>query len=117
MSSGFKSYAVVMTAPAKADLRRVLDYISRELQNPQAAERLTSEMHRTVSSLGSLPYRFPLVRNEAFSDVRWTQVKGFLVFYAVREEKQSVTVLRIASKKQDWKKLLGEEQNGFSPHS
>ena len=117
MSSEFERYEVVMTAPAKADLRRILDYITRVLQNPQAAGALSKEMHQTLASLGTMPHRFPLVRDESFADVRWTQVKGFLVFYAVREEKQSVTVLRIASKLRDWQKLLGEPESGFSPRS
>ena len=112
-------YKVRFAHKAERDLREAKDYIAKHLLNPEAAYRLLDSTQKAVDSLSVFPKRNPLVREPliASQGIRWTQVQQYLLFYTVEESEKTVIVLHFLSARQDWKRLLGESNNGFLPRS
>lgn len=93
---------------AQRDMVEIVRYISGELQNPVAAERLAMELVNAAESVLTFPYALsayqpirPLKR-----EYRKILVQNFLMFYWVDEEKKLVTVARVVYAKRDVARLL-----------
>ena len=84
---------------AQRDMVEIVRYISGELQNPAAADRLAMELVNAAESVLTFPY--PLK-----CEYRKILVQNFLMFYWVDEEKKLVTVARVVYAKRDVAKLL-----------
>ena len=83
-------------------------YISGELQNPDAANRLAVKLVDAAESVLTFPYATP-----AYQPIRPLQheyrnilVQNYLMFYWVDEEKKLVTVARVIYAKRDCGRLL-----------
>ena len=60
-------YAVRFTSTAEADLQEIMDYVSRVLDNPSAAESLLDQIDKRTRELSDYPEAHPLVpRQEKF---------------------------------------------------
>ena len=101
-------YKVIVTEPAQADLKKAVMYIANELRNETAAENLIDEAERAFSSLSDMPERNPVVMDGvlATQDIRMVQIKNYLAFYVVREETQTVSVIRFLYARRDWMNIL-----------
>ena len=58
-------YIVHITDVAKAEFRRVVSYIVKELKAPQAADHLAKETEYRIKLLEDQPFKFPLVQDSA----------------------------------------------------
>ncbi|MBD5138761.1 MAG: type II toxin-antitoxin system RelE/ParE family toxin [Ruminococcus sp.] len=106
-------YEINITETARADLHNAVLYIANTLNNKAAAIRLLDTAEKEISSLADFPERNPLVRDDllAANGIRVQNVKKYLAFYAVRNETNSVTVLRIIHSRRDWISILKEDIN------
>jgi plasmid stabilization system protein ParE len=84
-------FQVVFCEPFIEDLERIVRAIAA--RDPEAAKRLGEEIVRAGESLGSLPERYPMVR-ERPSIRRLIIKKNFKVFYRVQIEFRRVEILR-----------------------
>lgn len=57
-------YKSVIVKQAEEDIKETLAYISEELKNPTAAQKLLKEILRTVETVVSFPYSMPVLKNE-----------------------------------------------------
>ena len=91
---------------ARKDMLEIVRYISRELQNPDAADRLAVELIDAVE--GVLPYATPTYQpiRPLKHEYRKILVQNYLMFYWVDEEKKLVTVARVVYAKRDYGRLL-----------
>jgi plasmid stabilization system protein ParE len=55
-----KKYQVNITQPAEEDLREIADHISKELLEPQLAEKLIDTIAEEISCLEDMPFRLGL---------------------------------------------------------
>ena len=85
---------------ARKDMLEIVRYISRELQNPDAADRLAGVLLFPYATLTYQPIR-PLKH-----EYRKILVQNYLMFYWVDEEKKLVTVARVVYAKRDYGRLL-----------
>lgn len=101
-------YKIIITVPAANDLNEAVLYIANELNNKEAALHLLDETQKTVRSLSEMPSRYGLVYDTTLAElgIRMVQIKKYLVFYVVREETKSITVLRFLYARRDWKNIL-----------
>lgn len=88
------------------DLNRIIDYISLELQNPIAAERLVDEVQDAI--LQRLPFAesfepYRSSRNRKYPYYR-ISVKNYTIFYVVIGN--TMEVRRILYSRRDWEKLM-----------
>ncbi len=101
-------YNVVITEPAEKDMGDAINYIADELRNRQAALDLLDKTRSAIENLSDMPRRYALVREEnlAREGIRLITVKNYIIFYAVREETNTVVILRFLYVKRDWQHIL-----------
>ena len=93
---------------AQRDMVEIVRYISGELQNPTAADRLAMELVNAAESVLIFPYALPVYQpiRPLKREYRKILVQNFLMFYWVDEEKKLVTVARVVYAKRDIARLL-----------
>lgn len=93
---------------ARRDMIEIVRYISKELQNPTAADQLAMELIEAGDSIPKFPYA-----NPAFIPIRPLKheyrkllVQNYFMFYWVDEVKKLVTVARVVYARRDYERLL-----------
>ena len=109
-------YNVRIMKPAQTEMRGIYQYIADDLQNPVAATRRISLIDDAIQSLKESPARFPLVRDDymASKGYRMIVAKNHLVFFIIREEIKTVSVMRVLYGRRDWLRMLKIEANKLS---
>ena len=104
------TYTIRIMKPAQIEMQEIYRYITGELSNPNAAERLILDIDDAIRSLKTDPMRFALVPDKYLSSkgVRKVLVRNYLVFFIVREEEKAVSVMRVLYGRRDWMSLLGD---------
>lgn len=88
---------------AIADLRRTVDYLSLELKNPKAANRLKTKILRSISHLKTHPHLGGRLSEKAEgceTEIRFLVVESQLVFYKVKDS--TVEIVRILDGRTDY---------------
>ena len=85
-----------LTASAESDLDQALNYISKELHNPSAAQDLLEGVERIISYILAFPQGYPIVEysNLRCKEVRRAFVKHYILFYTYDPIENAVIVLR-----------------------
>lgn len=93
---------------ARQDMVDIVRYISRELNNPIAADQLAVELIEAGDSIPAMPYANPayIPIRPLKHEYRKLLVRNYIMFYWLDEEKKMVTVSRVVYAKRDYKKLL-----------
>lgn len=106
-------YQINITDLAKSDLRNAAVYISEELHNPTAANRFLDTATEKISFLAEQPFSNALVSDSllAANGIRFQLINKYLAFYVIREETQSITIIRIIHSRRDWISIL--KNNNF----
>jgi len=101
-------YKIRIMKPAQTDMREIYKYIAEELKNPIVAVNRISLINESIQSLKENPARISLVRDEylASKGYRMILVKNHLVFFIIREEEHTVSVMRVLYGRRDWSRLL-----------
>lgn len=86
----------------------IIRYISVELKNPDAANRLAVELVDTAESVLTFPYATSVYQSirPLKHEYRKILVQNYLLFYWVDEEKKLVTIARVIYAKRDYGRLL-----------
>ena len=101
-------YELEYLPAARQDMIDIVRYISDELGNPDAAERLAAELIEAGERLTEFPYAYPAYTpiRPLTREYRKLSVRNYLMFYSVSEEKKLVTVARVIYGKRDHKEAL-----------
>lgn len=93
---------------ARQDMVEIVRYISRELHNPAAAERLAEEMIAAGEGLSKFPYANPVYVpiRPLHREYRKLLIGNYLMFYWVDETDRLVTVARVVYAKRNYSVLL-----------
>lgn len=93
---------------AQRDMVEIVRYISGELQNAAAADRLAMDLVNAAECVLTFPYALPAYQpiRPLKREYRKILVQKFLMFYWVDEEKKLVTVARVVYAKRDVARLL-----------
>ena len=86
----------------------IVRYISFELKNPDAADRLATDLINAAENVLTFPYSTPAYRpiRPLKYEYRKIIVRNYLMFYWVDEAKKVVTVARVMYAKRDHARLL-----------
>ena len=86
----------------------IVRYISRELQNPVAADCLAEELVNAAESVLTFPYASPAYHplRPLKHEYRKLLVQNYLMLYWIDEEKKLVTIARVVYAKRDYGRLL-----------
>lgn len=101
-------YQINITEAAHADLQNAALYIAVTLNNKSAANRLLDLTNEKISILSHSPYINALVKDSflASNGIRMQIVNNYLAFYIIREESQSISVIRFLYSRRDWISIL-----------
>ena len=90
------------------DMVEIAGYISFELSNPTAADRLSEDMIEAGNKLAEFPYSYPayIPIRPLKHEYRKLLVQNYILFYWVDEEKELVTIARAVYAKMDYERLL-----------
>jgi len=101
-------YRVVPSGRARKDILDITEYITSELDSPEAARKLLIALNKEMNSLDTMPKRFALVSDERLAQmgIRSVPVKNYSIFYTVDEQEKSVTIISVMYSKRDWANLL-----------
>ena len=94
--------------PLEEDLNEIVDYITTDLQNPNAADRLVGDIESTINKrleapLSFAPFRSSKKRPHPYYRIN---VRNFSVFYVVIND--TMEVRRVLYSKRDLDKLLND---------
>lgn len=93
---------------ARRDMIEIARYISQELQNPDAADRLAAAMIEAAEAARIFPYAappyFPI--RPLKHHYRKLLVQNHLIFYWVDDPARKITVARVIYAKRDYASML-----------
>ena len=101
-------YDVTYLPLARQDMADIVRYVSRNLDNPQAAGRLAKQFVDAIDRLAEFPYSAMAYHpiRPLHHEYRKLTVKNYCVFYWVDEEKKQVTVARVIYGKRSVNRVL-----------
>ena len=101
-------YKLEYLPAARKDMLEIVRYISKELQNPDAAERLAGKFIDAVEGVLKFPYATPAYHSirPLGHEYRKIPVQNYLMFYWVNEEEKIVTIARVIYAKREHRRLL-----------
>lgn len=101
-------YELEYLPAARQDMVDIVRYISRELCNPSAAERLAMELIQAGDRIPGFPYANPTYTpiRPLKHEYRKQPVRNYIMFYWVDESKKLVTVARVIYAKREIDRLL-----------
>lgn len=101
-----KRYTLRYIALAQSDLIEIVNYISEQLNAPDAAMNLVDKFEKATSVLEQFPFSGqPYRSNGKLKDeYRTIAVENYLIFYVVLDS--IVEIRRVIYNKRDFKKLL-----------
>lgn len=101
------NYRVLITDEATDDVFNMVKYIQVDLCNPDAANKLYTNLNRKVNNMGDFPLKF------ADSGIKYRGYiihkkiyQSYLLFYIISDENQTVYVLRILKDIINWRNIL-----------
>ena len=100
------SFSINYFPDAREDLLEIKEYISDVLLNPQAANRILSEIAKRIDSLADSPEVGPRISSRfgIETDFRYLVVSNYLVFYRITHS--SINILRVLDGRQNYLRKL-----------
>lgn len=100
-------YKVELTPEAKADLRGVHEYITREFYDSETARKQSDRILKAAETLAVFPKLYRVrKRNTSGQEFRYMPVDNFVIIYTVDDSKHIVNVLHILYGRRNFENIL-----------
>lgn len=102
-------YRVKITKEAEEDIIRIARYITQELFNRDAADKLVDEFYSTIASLQDMPKRHKVIEdNDKIipKGIRRVGVENYDIYYSCDIEGRIVFIRRVLYQRREWQRLL-----------
>ena len=101
-------YQLEYLPAAMRDMTEIARYISHELSNPSAAEKLAAEMIEAAEGLTGFPYSKAVhfAPKPLKHEYRRLTVKNYAMFYWIDEIEKKIVIARVIYARRDFIKLL-----------
>lgn len=95
---------LIIAPSAEDDLNAIVDYISKDLCNPEAADALLDAVEKCYDTLETLPSLFPLCRDPVLraNGYHQTELNGYILVYRIEDNEKMVRVLHFYHSTQDY---------------
>lgn len=101
------NYEIILTDTAKEELEGIYDYISKNLFEVSAANRLMEKIEQSFLMLEQNPYSCAEIHVKPHNEVyRKLVVDNYIALYEVEEEYKQVVVYRVLYSKMDYLKII-----------
>ena len=106
-------YQVKLTDYAVEQMQNIARYISKVLQSPDTARRWMEKIKLEISSLSTMPNRYPLMLEEPWRSegIHKMPVENFLVYYWINETQKTVWVIVVVYGRRDQIQALRDVPN------
>lgn len=93
---------------ARQDMVETVRYISHELKNPAAAQRLSNRLIEAAERLTEFPYLYAVHTpiRPLKKEYRKIPVENYCIFYSVDEKAKTVTIMRVLYAGRNYEHLL-----------
>ena len=91
-----RKYKRIILPQAEQDIENALNYISNELCNPDAADKLIDDMMEIMDNVSLFPYSLPTLKDKRLTqgnEYRRADVNNFVLIYKVAEDVKEVRVM------------------------
>lgn len=94
MDSKKEIYEIEFTEDARDEIRDIYEYISKNLDNEQAAKRLMRKMRENIISLAEFPELYAKIEknDKRKRDYRRMVIGNYIVLYAVDEQRKTIYI-------------------------
>ena len=101
-------YSYYFSEKEEQDFNEILQYITFELCNPKAAQRLGKKIFEKIDIIRSFPELGPIADNENFIDnsIRKVSIDNYILFYKIHKSKQTIFILRILYSKRNIHEIM-----------
>jgi plasmid stabilization system protein ParE len=101
-------FKLVVSDDAHNDIDEIVNYIVKDLQNPQAASHFLDDVEQAYIRIADNPRLFALCSDKRLQKLGYRKVviKNYLVLYREDEDANTVYVVRIVYGGRDYAKLL-----------
>ncbi|MBQ0014968.1 MAG: type II toxin-antitoxin system RelE/ParE family toxin [Oscillospiraceae bacterium] len=103
-----KQFNIQISDSAYLDISEATNYVSIELGNPYAADKLLTEFYKAASLLSSFPYIHPIIDDYYMqsNSLRYFRVGNYLAFYRIDESAATVTIDRFLYGRSNWEEII-----------
>ena len=101
-------YRYILMPAALKDLQRITDYLALELHAPDSADEFLTAVDEALEKACRMPLALPPLTDELFNayDIRKVLIKNYIAYVIPRDDKKTLTVLRILYYRQDHRSQL-----------
>lgn len=106
-----KKYIVEISETAEQDLENIILYLRYNLAGDIIADKYKILFKQELKNLEDIAESMPILNEEltGHKNIRKINVRNYIIFYTVDEEKSKALVLRIGHAFMDWEKYLKDE--------
>ncbi len=104
-----ETYQVVQTQIAENDIIEIARYITHELFDRDAADRLVDEFYAAMRSLREMPQRHEEIKDEDYiipEGIRRFGIRHYDIYYSCDEVARVVYIRRVLYSKREWQRLV-----------
>ncbi len=103
------NYKVLVTDEATEDIFHLVKYVYVDLCNPDAADKLYSNLNREVNNMGNFPLKFSDSGLKYRGYIIHKKVyQAYLLFYVIDNEEKKVFILRVLKDIMNWRRIIQE---------
>ena len=106
-----KKYVVEVSKTAEQDLENIISYLRYDLAGDIIADKYKMLFKQKLSDLENLAGSMPVLNENltGHKNIRKLNVRNYILFYVIDEEKSKAIVVRIGHAFMDWEKYLKDE--------
>ena len=103
-----KKYVVEVSKTAEQDLENIISYLRYDLAGDIIADKYKMLFKQKLSDLENLAGSMPILDESltGHKNIRKLNVRNYILFYVIDEEKSKAIVVRIGHAFMDWEKYL-----------
>lgn len=103
-----KKYIVQLSETANQDLNNIISYLRYTLSGDIIADKYKILFKQALIDLEDVAGSMPILSEEltGHKDIRKINVRNYIIFYIIDEEKSKAFVVRIGHAFMDWEKYL-----------
>ena len=109
--NNMKKYEVIVSKNAEDDLENIISYLRYDLAGDIIADKYKILFKQKLKELEYIAGSMSILDEKltGYDKIRKVNVRNYIIFYTVDEEKDKVLVVRIGHAFMDWEKYLKDE--------
>ena len=106
-----KKYKIEISEAAKRDLENIISYLKYDLAGDIIADKYKILFKQELKKLADMAGSMPILDEKltGHKNIRKINVRNYIIFYVLDEDKNKAFIARIGHSFMDWEKYLKDE--------